>query len=70
MECSCCAAQLVFVFIGQLLGEKKGGRGIGRVMREWKGYKERVERNEEGARKVLNSIHPEDFCKNFLMCQC
>ena len=48
MECSCHAAQLVFVFIGQLLGGKKGGRRIGRVVREWKGCKERVERNGGG----------------------
>ena len=70
MEGSCRAAQLVFVFIGQLLEEKKGSRGIGRVVREWKGCKGRVERNEGGARKVLNSVHPEDSCKNFLMCRC
>ena len=71
MECSCRAARLVFVFIGQVLGgKKKRGRGIGRIVRERKGCKERVERNEEGARKVLNSVHPEDSCKNFLMCRC
>ena len=48
MEFSCRAAQLVFVFIRQLLGRKKGGHGIGGVVRERKGCKEKVERNEGG----------------------
>ena len=51
MEGSCCAAKLVFVFIGQLLAGKKG-RGIGGpenviqlqgnrkvVRKKWKGIK-------------------------------
>ena len=70
MEGSCRAAQLVFVFSGQLLGGKKRGfvelgelSGNGKaVTKEWRG-------REEGARKVSNSVHPQVSCKNFLMCR-
>ena len=58
MEGSCRAAQLAPVFIGQLLGgKKKGGRGIGRVVRERKGCKEKVERDEEGHEESVK-LHP------------
>ena len=62
MECSCCAAQLVFVFIGQLLGGKKRGvRGIGRVVWERKGCKERVERDEGGPEESVKLRPSRDF---------
>ena len=62
MECSCRAAQLVFVFIGQLVGgKKKGGRGIGRVVRERKGCKERVERNGGGREESVKLRPSRDF---------
>ena len=70
MEGSCRVARLVFVFIGQVAKKKKQGcscnwascKGTEKVVKkEYRGTK-------EGARKVLNSAHPEIYCKIFLVC--
>ena len=61
MEGSCHVAQLAFVFIGQFLRGKKRGRGIGGVVREQKGCKEKVERNGGGHEERVKLRPSRDF---------